>query len=136
MKLDRAATLLAGRVCLVLVLVMSGYDKLMHADRAADFMRSVNLPGAGIPLAVVAGAIELAAGVALLIGWRTRAIALLLAGYLLPVIWFTHLAIAHASGDLVVRANETMQAMKSLSMAGGLLLLHVAGPGAHSVDGR
>jgi putative oxidoreductase len=120
----------------VMILVMSGYDKLLHADRTADYLRSVGAPGAGTPLAMLAGIIELAGGLAVLVGWRTRDMALGLFLYLLPVIWLTHLATAHAAPDPVVRVNETMQAMKSLAMAGALLLLHVTGPGAHSVDGK
>jgi len=118
------------------VLVMSGYEKLTHLARTADYLGSVGLHASASTVAWLAGAVELAGGVSLLIGWRTRAVALALFVYLLPVIWLTHLAVAHATTDPYVRLNETMQAMKSLAMAGGLLLLHVAGPGAHSVDGR
>ena len=135
-RLDKHATLLVGRVLVVMILVMSGYDKLLHADRAADYLRSVGAPGAGTPLALFAGLVELACGIAVLVGWRTRDVALGLFLYLLPVIWLTHVAAAHAAPDPVVRVNETMQAMKTLAMAGALLLLHVTGPGAHSVDGR
>ena|SRR6185295_6126913 len=136
MKLDKHVTLLVGRVFLVMVLVMSGYEKLTHLARTADYLGSVGLHASASTVAWLAGAVELAGGVSLLIGWRTRAVALALFVYLLPVIWLTHLAVAHATTDPYVRLNETMQAMKSLAMAGGLLLLHVAGPGAHSVDGR
>lgn len=136
MKLDKHVTLLVGRVFLVMVLVMSGYEKLTHLARTADYLGSVGFHASAGTVAWLAGAVELAGGVALLIGWRTRGVALVLFVYLLPVIWITHLAVAHAATDPYVRLNETMQAMKSLAMAGGLLLLHVAGPGAHSVDGR
>ncbi len=136
MKLERQTALLVGRVFVVLLFVMSGYDKLLHAARTADYMRAVGLPGAGLPLAAAAGLVELGAGLAILVGWRTRAVALVLAAYLVPVTWFTHLAVAQASADPVVRINETMQAMKNLAVIGACLLLHVAGPGAHAVDGK
>lgn len=136
MKLERHFALLLGRVLVVLILVMSGYEKLLHLDRTSDYLGSVGVIGAGRGLAGLSGVVELAGGLALLIGWRTRMVALGLFFYLLPVAWITHFAPAHAAVDPYVRLNETMQAMKSLAMAGGLLLLHVAGPGAHSVDGK
>src|SRR5678809_347161 len=118
MKPDKHVILLVGRVLVVMILVMSGYDKVIHPDRTVDYLGSVGVPGMGKLVALLAGLVELAGGIALLIGWQTRRVTLALFAYLLPVIWITHFAVAHAALDPVVRANEILQAMKSLSMAG------------------
>ena len=134
MKLDKALTLLVARVMLVMILVMSGYDKVTHLARTADFMGAIGMPFPGTAMALLAGVIELAGGILVLVGWKTRPVALGLAVYLLPVTWFTHLAVAHATADATLKLNETFQAFKSFAMAGGLLLLSVTGPGLHAVD--
>ena len=83
-----------------------------------------------------AGALEAAAGLAILVGWRTRWAVLALIVYLVPITWYTHVAVAQAAVDQVVKDQEFFQALKNLAVIGGLLLLRSSGPGRHSLDGN
>ncbi|MEK7766218.1 MAG: DoxX family protein, partial [bacterium] len=77
-----------------------------------------------------------AAGLAILVGWRTRWAVLALIVYLVPITWYTHVAVAQAAVDQVVKDQEFFQALKNLAVIGGLLLLRSSGPGRHSLDGN
>jgi putative oxidoreductase len=133
-KTYQQAMWLAGRVGIVLVLLVSAVQKLRFPGGTAQYMAGLGMPGASEALACLAGAFEFAAGVAILVGWRTREAAIAIVVYLLPVTWYTHLSLVWAAADPVVRDQETYQSLKNLSLMGGLLLLAAMGPGSYSVD--
>ena len=76
---------------------------------------------------------ELAVGIALVLGFYTRPLAMLMAVYTLG----TGL-IAHHYWDMegAARIQNTIQFYKNISIIGGLLLLCAAGPGKYSLDKR
>lgn len=126
--------LLVGRVCLVSILFLSAMQKLRYSAGTAQYMERMGMPGASEALAWAFGIFEFVAGLAILVGWRTRAAALAVVVYLLPVTWYTHLAVAYGTADAVVRDQETYQVLKNISMIGGLLILAASGPGEHSLE--
>jgi len=132
----RDLILLMARVVIVSGLLVSGYKKLAFAPGAAEYLARMDVPFASVALAYVLGVLEVAGALAVMAGWRTRVAAAVLAAYIIPVTWFAHLSVAWASGDLMVKDQETYDSLKSLGIAAGLLLVSVAGPGRHSVDGN
>ncbi|MEK7474499.1 MAG: DoxX family protein [Candidatus Coatesbacteria bacterium] len=133
-KTHKEFLLLLGRVCLVLVLLVSAVPKLRFPGGTAQYMAGLGMPGASEALAYLAGAFEFAAGLAVLVGWKTRWAAVAIVVYLLPITWYTHLSLVWAAADPVVRDQETYQSLKNLSLMGGLLLLAAMGPGSYSMD--
>jgi len=132
----RDIVLLVARVVLVSGLLVSGYKKLAFAAGAAEYLARMGVPFASVAMAYILGAIEVVGALAVMGGWRTRIAAAALAAYIIPVTWFAHLSVAWASGDLMVKDQETYDSLKNLGIAAGLLLLWSVGPGRHSVDGR
>jgi putative oxidoreductase len=132
----RDLVLLVARVVLVSGLLVSGYKKLAFAAGAAEYLERMGVPFASVALAHILGVVEVAGALAVMAGWRARIAGVVLATYIIPVTWFAHLSVAWASGDLMVKDQETYDSLKSLGIAAGLLLLSVAGPGRHSVDGN
>jgi putative oxidoreductase len=88
-------------------------------------MESMGVPGMLLPLVI---ALEIAGGLALMLGWHTRLTAFLLAGFTLLAT-----AIFHSNlGD----QTQMLFFMKNLSIAGGLLLVVSHGAGPYSIDNR
>lgn len=133
---DADVAQLAGRVMVVLVLLQGGYLKLVYPGGTAQYLEQLGVPLAGVPLAAACGLLEMLCAIAIGVGWRTRVAAGVLIAYLIPMTWYTHLALAQGSPDQMVRDQETLQALKNLAVMGGLLLVGAAGPGRHAVDGR
>lgn len=119
--------LLVGRVLLSFMFIMSGLQKFGGIEGVAGYIGSVGLPAA-TALAWLAAIFETLVGVAILVGFQTKAAALLLAAFCV----FTGFAFHYAPADQMQMINF----MKNLTIAGGLLTLFVAGPGALSVDAR
>ena len=71
---------LAGRVLLAIMFVASGYGKIGGYEGTQGYMESIGVPGMLLPLAIV---LELGGGLAIMAGWQTRIIAILLAGFTL-----------------------------------------------------
>jgi putative oxidoreductase len=116
---------LAGRVFLSALFLLSGIGKLGAYSGTAAYMASVGVPGKLLPIVI---GLEIGGALAIIVGWRTRIVALLLAGFALvsALIFHTHFA------DQI----QMIMFWKNVSIAGGLLLLVVHGAGPLSLDGR
>src|SRR5881392_2221928 len=76
----RNATELTGRILLASLFLLSGLGKITAYAATAGYMASAGVPGALLPLVI---AMELLCSLALIVGWQTRVIALLLAAFTL-----------------------------------------------------
>ena len=116
---------LTGRFLLVLLFLLSGLGKLGAYGATAAYMSSQGVPGALLP--VVIGT-EVLGAAAIVIGWKTRLVAFLLAGFSL----LTALAFHNNLAD----QTQMIMFFKNLSIAGGFLLLVANGAGTLSLDSR
>ncbi|MCZ8184416.1 MAG: DoxX family protein [Beijerinckiaceae bacterium] len=117
--------LLAGRVLVAIPFVLGGYNKIGGFAGTQKYMEAFGVPGMLLPLVI---ALELGAGLLLIIGYQTRLAALALAGFTLVAGVLFH-------GKL----SDPMQAIlffKNIAMAGGMLAIFAAGAGAYSLDAR
>jgi putative oxidoreductase len=118
-------TELVGRVFLAVLFLLSGVGKIAGYAATAGYMASVGVPGGLLPVVI---AFEVLGAAAIIIGWKTRIVAFLLAGFaLLSAILF------HSNfADQI----QMVMFLKNVSVAGGFLLLVVHGAGRFSVDRR
>ncbi len=112
-----------ARVLLAVIFIMAGLEKIINYAGALQYMGSASLPGFLLPLAIIT---ELGGGLAILAGFMTRWAALALAGFALLSALLFHLNFA----DPI----QSIMFMKNLAIAGGLMALAVAGPGASAVE--
>jgi putative oxidoreductase len=116
-------TELAGRVLLAVLFLLSGLGKLGAYSATAAFMSSAGVPGALLPVVI---ATEVIGSLAIMLGWKTRIVAVLLAGFSL----LTAIVFHHNFADQM----QMIQFLKDISIAGGLLLLVAKGAGPLSID--
>ena len=117
---------LMARLLMAQIFLISGFGKLGAGYAATGaYMKAMGAPPVLLPLVI---ALELGGGLALVLGFKTRWVALALALFCVVagLLFHNHL------GDRI----QAIMFMKNLAMAGGLLLLHGSGPGALSVDAR
>jgi putative oxidoreductase len=114
-----------GRVLLSLIFIWAGFGKIAGYAGSQGYMEKFGVPGELLPLVIVT---ELAGGLAILIGWQTRWVAIALAGFCVVSAVIFHL-------DFGTKA-QLIQFMKNLGLAGGFLVLAASGPGALSMDER
>lgn len=124
-KVRLALAELAGRILLAILFLDSGLAKITAYAATMNYMDSAGVPGTLLPVVI---ALEVLGGVALIAGWKTRAVSLLLAG-------FTLLSGAIFHGDLGDPGNR-IHLLKNLSIAGGFILVIAHGPGMFSLDRR
>lgn len=123
-------TSLAGRLFLSLIFIMSGMGKIGNFDGTAAYMDSHGMPIASV-LLVGAIIFELAGGLSLLIGYKTKYGVLMLLIFLIPVTLIFHPFWA-VPEDMV--KMQTIAFMKNLAIMGGLMTVLVHGPGKLSMD--
>jgi len=115
----------SGRVLLAALFLLAGVGKLGAYHATAAYMASVGVPGVLLPAVI---ATELLGSIAIILGWKTRVVALLLAGFSV----LTALAFHNNFAD----QTQMIMFLKNFSIAGGFLLLVANGPGALSIDRR
>jgi putative oxidoreductase len=118
-------TELAGRFLLAVLFLLSGLGKVGAYGATAAYMSSAGVPGALLPAVI---ATELLGSLSVVLGWKARAAAFLLAGFsVLSALIF------HNNW-----ADQTQMVMflKDLAIAGGFLLLLANGAGRLSLDRR
>ena len=137
--LDRAAAasgdlwLLLGRLALAAIFIPSGFGKLTHLGGFEQYLVGHGLP-AFFPLAVVGACVEFFGSIAVALGLFTRYAALLMLLFGLAAAFIGHSYWNLA--DAAQMAAQRTQFLKDLAIAGGFLVLFVAGPGRISVDRR
>ena len=122
--LERSAEL-AGRILLASLFLLSGVSKLGAYGATAAYMASAGVPGSLLPAVI---AVELLGSLAVIVGWKTRPAAALLAGFSLLTAFLFHNNFA----DQI----QMIMFLKNVSIAGGFLLLVANGAGAISLDRR
>jgi putative oxidoreductase len=132
MDMDKkaGAALLVARVGLGVIFLMSGLGKLAAWSGTVAYAG-----GKGVPEPLLAGAValELLGALSVLAGWKTRWGVAALIAFLAPVTVLFH-GFWGAQGAEV--QAQTIQFLKNVSIAGGLLALAAAGPGSLSLDAR
>jgi len=118
---------MAGRILIAAIFLLSGFSKAADPASALGYINSVGLPFPNLALAG-AIAIELIGGLALVLGYRTRLVATVLALFSLVTAFTFHANLADQ--------NQFIHFFKNVAMAGGLLQVVAFGGGALSLDGR
>ena len=119
-KLDPYFALL-GRILLSVIFIVAGVSKIMGGGEGTmQYMEASGVPGF---LFWPAALFEVLAGAAILIGYQTKYVAFLLAGFCIVTAFVFH-------------AGEQTMMMKNLTIAGGFLILARFGAGEFSMDNK
>lgn len=117
----------AGRVMISPLFLLSGWGKVSAPTATIGYIGSVGLPLAvlGFAIAVV---IEIGGGLALLLGYRARIAATLMAVFSIAAAFGFHRNFADP--------NQIVHFMKNVAIAGGLLQILAFGAGRFSLDAK
>ncbi len=109
-----------ARVLVAYIFIVAGYGKISGYEATAGYMEAMGVPSALLPLTIL---VELGGGLALLLGFQTRFAAFGLAVFSLITAFIFH-------GG----AEDAINLMKNLSIAGGLFFVLLHGAGKLSID--
>jgi putative oxidoreductase len=126
------SAMLVGRILLSLVFLIAGYRKLMGVAASAGYFAKLGFPMPEV-MVWVAIAIELGGAILLIVGWKTRWVALLLGLFSVIAAFAAH---RFWEVDAAQYANQMNHFLKNMAIVGGFIILATTGPGALSVDGR
>ena len=116
---------LLGRFLLASLFLMSGIGKITAYGATAGYMASQGVPGILLPLVIL---IEAGGALAIIAGWHTRVVSLLLAGFSLLAALLFHNNFADQM--------QMIMFLKNVSIAGAFLMLAANGAGRFSLDAR
>lgn len=114
---------LPARAALSAIFILSGLSKVSAFAQTQGYMEAFGISGVLLTPTIL---VEVGAGLALLAGFQTRVVALLLASFTLVTALVFHTNFADQIQEIVFLEN--------MSMAGGLLLLAKVGTSGLSVD--
>ena len=120
-----AIVLLIARLFMSAVFVLFGVMKIVNNATMRQYMVLHGVPDVWLNLAIL---VEIAFGLMVLLGWKTRFAAMMLAGFCIIATSLFHTQFG-VSGEL---AHFT----KDFAIAGGFLFMIAYGPGPLSLDAR
>ncbi len=123
---------LVGRWLSASLFVPAGVVRITGFSGTVGYIASVGLPLASLG-AVLAIVVEVGAGLALALGWRTRWAALLLAVFTLAATVLFHNFWAMPADQAFV---QQLMFFKNIAVVGGLLVVAAFGAGALSLDAK
>lgn len=128
----QSSAAVVGRVLLAAMFVLAGISKIGGFDGTVAYIASKGLP---VPMVLAAGtvALEIVAGLALIIGWQARWAALALAAFTVVASVIFH---AYWAMPADAQGVQQLMFMKNIAVTGGLLMVFALGAGGFSVDGR
>jgi putative oxidoreductase len=119
--------LLIGRILIAVLFIMAAYAKFKGLTGTTGYFTKLGVPAPSVVAPLVA-TFELAVGVLILVGFKTRFAALATAAFVVAAALLAH--------TNFVEQNQLNHFLKNLAIAGGCLALFVSGPGSFSVDAK
>lgn len=116
---------LTGRILISAIFLQAGIGKIGGYEATQGYMAAMGVPGALLPLVI---ALEILAPIAIIVGYRARIAAFLLAGFSIVSAVLFH----NPAAD----STQSIMFMKNLALAGGFLFLVARGAGDWSLDAR
>jgi putative oxidoreductase len=114
-----------ARLLLAQIFLLAGVSKITGYADTQGYMEAMGIPGALLPLVIL---LEVGGGLAIILGWQTRLVAIALALFSLAAAAIFHNELA----DQI----QMIMFMKNIAIAGGFILLAVHGAGGYSLDNR
>lgn len=126
------AAALVGRFLLALMFVLAGFSKIGGFEGIAGYIGSKGLP---LPQLLAAGtiALEIVAGLALMLGLKARWAAGALAAFTVLATVIFH---AYWAAPAEQQRVEYLMFIKNVAVVGGLLMVAALGAGGWSLDAR
>ena len=121
-KLQQLSTPI-GRLFLSMIFIFSGFTKITGYAATQGYMEAMGVPGMLLPFVI---ALELFGGIAILIGFQARLIALLFVGFNIVSALLFH--------QFWIDESQMNPFMKNIAIAGGFLMIFAHGAGAYSID--
>ncbi|WP_298726323.1 DoxX family protein [uncultured Ferrovibrio sp.] len=124
---------LVGRILIALLFIPAGIGKISGFEGTVGYIASKNLP---LPEVAAVGTIivEVLVALALLIGFKARWAALILAAFTVAAAVLFHNY--WAMSDAAMAGTNKIMFYKNLAITGGLLFIAAFGPGPLSFDRR
>jgi putative oxidoreductase len=116
---------LVGRLLLAALFLPAGLQKISGYAGTQGYMEAMGVPGGLLPLVIL---LEIGGGIALIVGFKVRWVALALAGFCAVSAFLFH-----------YQPAEQMQMilfMKNMALAGSFLVLASTGAGRFSLEGK
>ena len=123
---------LAGRLLISTIFIFSGLNKLGAHAAMAGFAASKGLPAADLAI-WLAAAVEILAGLSILLGFHARIGAWLLFFFLIPTSLVFHNFWAMQGME---KMDNQGHFFKNVAIMGGLIFLAAFGAGAYSIDNK
>ena len=120
---------LAGRLLIAALFLVAGIRKVMMFSMSVGYFTKLGFPMPEV-MTVIAIAIEIGGALALILGWKTRGAALLLALFTVIATFMAH---RFWEFDAAQQANQLNHFLKNAAIVGGLLFVAASGPGRLSV---
>lgn len=131
MSFIQTLCLLAGRLLLGLYFIFPGIRKFTEFDATSQYMATYDVPFIPV-LLILTGVLQIGLGAALIIGYKGRLSAFILAGLTLVISIYMHSFWNLPEGADVAR--ETQNFIKNMAIMAGLLMIVGHGTGKFSVD--
>ncbi len=127
---SRPLILLAGRILMGAIFLNAGIRKVLGFAGTVGYMTKLGFPAPELAT-VLAIIIEVGGSILLIIGWKTRWVAWLLALFTLIAAFAAHRFWEY---DAAQYGNQMNHFMKNIAMIGGFLYIATFGAGGASVD--
>ena len=127
---NNAVVLLASRILLAGLFVVFGIRKARAVAGTTKYFAALGLPMPDVLVWLVI-LVEIGGGVLLIIGWRTRLVAWILAAFTVCATFAAHRFWEFDGAQYVPQLTSFM---KNLANTGGMLMVAACGPGRLSVD--
>ena len=129
-SIPKGATVLLGRLFFSLIFVVAGFNHFSQQTIAYAASQGVPLASIAVP---VAGILAIVGGLSILLGYRAKVGAWLIALFLVGV---TPMHNFWAVKDPMMAQIQMIMFMKNISILGGALLISQFGAGPFSLDAR
>lgn len=121
----QAFSALLGRLFLAMIFIQSGLSKMSDYAATQGYMDAMGVSSTMLPLVI---ALKVVGGIAIVIGFKARLVALAMAGFSLLSALLFHTNFSDET--------QTIMLMKNIAIAGGFLMIVAHGAGAYALDNR